>query len=380
MEINITRISDWNHKKKFIDFPHDLYKDNPYYVPELFITQKKLLDERKNPFFKHSKAALFLAWKGGNIVGRIAAIRNNEYIRFASSNLGFFGFFDTVESYDVAEALLNTASDWLRKEGLNGMLGPTNFTTNDVAGLLVEGFDLPPAVMMPYNFAYYVDFLERFGLKPKMDLLAYYVNKETANMKSLDLAQSLEERLVKRSITVRTLKRREFQQELENVKEVYSSAWDKNWGFVPPTVEEFNHLAVGLKTIIDPDLALLAENEEKLIGFALAIPDINLITRNIERGRLFPFGIFKLLAQRKRINRIRVILLGVIEKYRRMGIEGIFYAHIIRNALNKGYTEAEASWILESNILMRRGVESVNMKPVKRYRLYEKSFNNPGTG
>lgn len=372
--MDIIEVKSGRDKKRFIDFPHDLYAGDPNYVPEIYIGQKELLDEKKNPFFQHSTAQLYLALRDGKIVGRIAAIRNNEYNRFANANAGYFGFFETIEDYEVARLLLDTALAWVKKEGLDTVMGPTNFTTNDVAGLLVEGFDRPPVVMMAYNKKYYIDFLERYGFIKQMDMLAYHVTEEQANMKSVRLAGMIEQRLEKKGITVRKVNMKHFRDEILKVREVYKKAWDKNWGFVPPTDAEFDKLAAEMKLIMDPDFALVAEHEGKVVAFALAVPDVNTIIRTIKKGRLFPTGIFKLLFQKKKIKRLRIILLGVLEDYRRMGIEGVFYARIISKGLGKGYNEAEASWILDNNEMMKKGVEGVNMKPYKRYRIYEKKI------
>ncbi len=368
---NIIEVKTGRDKKRFIDFPHDLYEGDPNYVPEIFIGQKDLLDERKNPFFQHSIAQLFLAVRDGKVVGRIAAIRNNNYNEFANTTAGFFGFFDVMKDYEVAKSLLDTATAWVKKEGLNHILGPANFTTNDTAGLLVEGFDRPPVAMMTYNKPYYAEFLERYGFQKQMDMLAYFVAEEDVNFKSVRLAQMIEERLGKRGIVFRTVNMKKFKEEITQVREVYRAAWDENWGFVPPTDAEFDHLAKDMKMVIDPDFALLAEHEGKIVAFALAIPDINVITRTMKKGRLLPFGIFKLLFQKKKIKRIRIILLGVLEAYRKMGIEAVFYARIISKGIEKGFNEAEASWILDNNELMKKGVEGVNMKAYKRYRMYE---------
>lgn len=365
-------------KKQFIDFPHDLYKDDPNYVPQIFLEQKELIDEKKNPFFKHSKATLFLAEKEGKIVGRIAAIRNNNYNEFTNRNVGYFGFFDVIEDYEVAKKLLDTASEWVKNEGLDSILGPTNFSTNDTAGLLIDGFDSPPVIMMTYNKPYFKDFLEKYGFEKSMDMFGYYVHKDTANMKSVKLIGRLEERLARSGIIIRPIKKKDFWKEVKRIEHVYIKAWDKNWGFVPPTPDEFHHLAEGLKMVIDPDLALLAEKDGEIIGFVVGIPDLNIILKNVKRGRLLPFGIFKLLNgllfQKKKIHRMRVMLLGVLEDYRRRGIEGVLYGKVIANALEKGYDSAEASWILENNEMMRKGVEGVNMKPYKTYRIYEKAI------
>ncbi|MBK9015625.1 MAG: hypothetical protein IPM82_17020 [Saprospiraceae bacterium] len=372
--MEIKEVKSWGDKKRFIDFPHQLYEGDPNYVPEIFLGQKELLDDKKNPFFQHSKAQLYLALRNGKIVGRIAAIRNNNYNKFADANAGFFGFFDVIEDYDVAKLLLDTACNWLKNEGLNNVIGPANFSTNDTAGLLVEGFDSPPVVMMTYNKPYYADFLERYNFRKQMDMLAYFGIHETANKKSLELSQKIQDRLANKGITFRNLKMKNFKAELGSVREVYKGAWDSNWGFVPPTDAEFNHMADGMKMVIDPDFAILAEHDGRLVGFALAVPDINTITRTIKRGRLLPFGIFKLLFQKSKIKLIRIILLGVLPEYRRMGIEGVFYANTIAKSAEKGITHGEASWILDSNEMMKKGVESIGMVPYKRYRMYEKAL------
>ena len=375
MDTNIIEVKTRGDKKRFIDFPHELYKGDPNYVPEIYIGQKELLSEKKNPFFRHSKVQLYLAYQGKKIVGRIAAIRNNEYNRFANSNVGFFGLFDVIENYEVAEKLLDTATKWIKNEKLDAILGPTNFSTNDTAGLLVDGFDRPPVIMTTYNKSYYVDFLEKYGFKKQMDMLAYHVTEETVNKKSVRIANMLGERILKKGIRVRKVEMKNFKQEVNTIREIYKGAWDKNWGFFPPTDAEFNHLAEGLKMVIDPDFALIAEHEGKAIAFALAVPDINVIARTIKKGRLLPTGIFKLLFQKKKIKRLRIILLGVLEDYRKMGIEGIFYARIISRGIEKGFNEAEASWILDNNEMMKKGVEGVNMVAYKRYRIYEKKIN-----
>lgn len=374
MAANIIEVNDWKWKKRFIDFPHDLYASDPNYVPEIFLGQKDLLSEKSNPFFQHSKVQLFLALRNDKIVGRIAAIRNGKYIEFYGKNAGFFGFFDVINDYEVAKLLLDIAVNWLKAQGLDTAIGPTNFSTNDTAGLLVEGFDSPPVVMMTYNQAYYAEFLERYGFQKQMDLLAYRADHASVSQKSIDLSEKLKDRLAQRGITIRTVQMKKFKEELAPVREVYKAAWDKNWGFVPPTDAEFDHMADGMKMVIDPEFAVLAEHNGKLVGFALAVPDINTIAINMKRGRLFPFGIFKLLLGKSKIKSLRVILLGILPEYRRMGIEGVFYSHIISRSKVKGFTHGEASWILENNVMMNQALLNIGAKPYKRYRLYEKAL------
>lgn len=373
--MTISEVRDKKDKKQFIDFPHDLYQGDPNYVPELYVAQAEVMNEKKNPFFQHSKATLFLARKNGKVVGRIAAIRNNNYNDYIKANVGFFGFFDVINDYEVAKSLLDTASSWVKKENLDAILGPTNFSTNDTAGLLVNGFDSPPVINMTYNKPYYVDFLERYGFGKKMDLFAYNITDDAVSERSIQVAQKLEERLNKRGITFRNVNLKKFNEEIAGILPVYEEAWDKNWGFVPPTKEEFKHLAEGLKLVVDPKFGIVAEHEGETIGFILGIPDINEILLKIKRGRLLPFGIFKLLLGKSKVKKIRIILLGVMNDYRRMGIEGIFYAKVISRCKANGISSAEASWVLENNEMMNKGLEKINGEIYKTYRIYELPLN-----
>ena len=369
--MEIIAVTSASQEKKFIDFPHALYANDPNYVPELFIGQRELLSKKKNPFFQHSKAQCYLAYDNHKIVGRIAAIYNRNYNEYANRNVGFFGLFDVIDDYQVSKALLDQVVAWCKTEKVTAIVGPTNFTTNDTAGLLVEGYEFSPTVMMVYNKPYYLTHLQQYGFKKTKDLLAYEVTESEVNMKSVKLAGMLQERLARKGITVREANMKKLNEEIAGVRDIYRSAWDKNWGFVPATDAEFDHLAEGLKLIIDPKFVQIAEHDGKMIGFALAIPDINQITKNIKKGRLFPTGIFKLLLGKGKIKKIRIILLGVIEEYRKMGIEGVFYARIISNGLEKGVHTAEASWILEDNEMMNKGLQNINARVTKRYRILE---------
>ena len=369
--MEIVAVTVASQRKKFIDFPHDLYANDPNYVPEIYIGQKELLSPKKNPFFKHSKVQCFLAYQNNKIVGRVAAIYNRNYNEYADRNVGFFGLYDVIDDYEVSKALLDQVVSWCSTEKVTAIVGPTNFTTNDTAGLLVEGYEVPPTVMMVYNKPYYLDHLEKYGFGKSKDLLAYEVTESEVNMKSVKLAGMLQERLGRKGITIRDVNMKRLDEEIIGVRDIYRAAWDKNWGFVPATNEEFDHLAESLKLIIDPQFVQIAEHEGKMIGFALAIPDINQITINIKKGRLLPTGIFKLLLGKKKVKKIRIILLGVIEDYRKMGIEGVFYAKIISNGLAKGVHTAEASWILEDNEMMNKGLQNINARVTKRYRILE---------
>ena len=360
--------------KLFIDFPHGLYKDDPNYVPELFIAQRDLLSPKKHPFHKHSSLQLFLAYDGDKIVGRIAAILNNNHNEFNKTNDGFFGFFDCINDQETADLLFEAAQNWLQEKGVDSIIGPVNFSTNETCGLLIEGFTTPPYAMMTYNEPYYLQLVENAGYKKKTDLLAYEFLDTSYNDRALKLRATLDERLAQKNIRVRQINMKDFKAEADRVREIYNKAWDRNLGFVPMTKEEFDYLANDLKLVLDPAFCLIAEHNGKAIGFGLAIPDINQVLRTIKNGRLLPTGIFKLLLGKSKINSLRIIALGVVEEYRKMGIEGSFYGAFMKRFNEKKMKHAEASWILEDNTMMRLGIENINGKLYKRYRIFEKAI------
>jgi hypothetical protein len=368
--IEIKKVDTSALLKKFIDFPHDLYKNDNNYVPELFISQKALL-EKTSAFYKHSKADLFLAFKDGKIQGRIAAIRNNNHIAFTHKQEGFFGFFDVADDADVANALFDTVKAWMKAEGLTAIQGPANFSTNETCGLLVGKYDSPPVVMMTYNKPYYEKFIEHNGFRKKMDLLAYElpVNKMPPDV--IRLANRVEERLKQKGITIRKLNTKDYNNEVRKVKEIYNAAWDSNWGFVPMTDAEFESMGKEMKMILDPDFALLAEKDGKVVAFSLSIPNINEILIKIPRGRLFPFGLFKILTGLKKVKTIRVIAMGVLQEHRMAGIDLCMYGKTYEAAIKKNIDTAEASWILEDNFMMNSILKKVNGNVYKTYRMYQ---------
>lgn len=370
----VKRVTTKKELQLFIDFPHELYRYDANYVPELFIAQRDMLSWNKHPFHEHSVVQLFLAYRNGNIVGRIAAIRNNNHNEFNKAEDGFFGFFDCINDPEVSNALLDAAERWLKDNGLKTIIGPVNFSTNETCGLLIEGFDSAPVIMMTYNRPYYIELLENAGLREKVTLLAYKIVVADLEDKPYRMMPILKERLARRNITIRKVNLKKFKEEVKMIHEVYNSAWDENLGFVPMTEKEFDYLAKDLKLILDDDFCLVAELDGKAIGFALCVPDMNQVFSTIKRGRLLPTGIFKLLFNRKKINTVRVIALGVLEPYRKMGIEACFYGELIQKSREKGYLYAEASWILEHNDLMNKALLNIKADPYKRYRIYEKAL------
>jgi len=366
----IVPVSNKKELAKFIDFPHDLYKNDPNYVPELFIAQKDLLTT--HPFHKHSQVQPFLAYDGDKVVGRIAAINNTNHNQFNNTNEGFFGYFDCINDAEVSTLLFDTVKKWLQDKKLTKMVGPVNPSTNETCGLLIKGFDRPPMVMMTYNPSYYIDLFEKAGLQKQVDLIAWHWDKYSYNDKSVQLLDKLQDRLKRSEITTRKVNLKKFKEEAAALREVYNTAWDKNMGFFPMTNEEFDYTAKDLKMILDPDFCLLAEQHGKIVGFGVAIPDINQILKTIKRGRLLPTGIFKLLLSKSKIKGIRIMLLGVIDGYRKMGIEAVLYGNIIKEYRRKGLEYAEASWTLEHNDMVNRAIEAIGGDPYKKYRIYEK--------
>lgn len=353
----------------FIKLPWKIYKGDPNWVPPLISQQKATFNKKKHPFFEHSSADFFIARRGKEAVGTIVAILNNRHNEVHHENVGFFGFFETVPDYAVAQALLDRVMDWAREKKLDYIRGPENYSQNEVCGLLVDGFDTPPVIMMAHNPPYYQDYLERYGFTKAMDLWAYCMDKNTPIS---DRVIRVVERIKCRSqVTFRTINKKNLEEEIEKVKYVYNHAWEKNWGFVPLTDHEIDYIAEELKPIIDPDIVFFAEVDGRPVGFSLAVPDINqaLIKLN---GRLFPFGIFKLLYHSRKINRLRVIIMGVIQEYRGKGIDSVFYLETYRRGIAKGYHWGEFSWILENNDPMNTALRNIGAKVYKTYRIYQK--------
>lgn len=371
---NIVAVNDKKQLASFIDFPHDLYKNDSNYVPELFIAQQDMLTPGKHPFHEHSTLQLFLAYERDTIVGRIAAIQNNNHNKINQTTEGHFGFFDCINDQETANLLVDTAAKWLKERNMTSMIGPVNFSTNDICALLIEGFDGPPVAMMPYNAPYYQQLLENTGLAKKVDLRAYKFVAGDYNDRSLKLTEAIRERLKRNNIIIRKINMNDFWNEVVKVREVYNGAWDHNTGFVPATDKEFHYLAKDLKMIVDPDFVYVAEQEGKMVGISLSIPDINQALIKIKRGRLLPFGIFKLLWYKRKIKGLRIMALGVLDGYRKMGIEACLYGLTIKTFQEKKFDYAEASWTLEHNTMVNSAIEQINGKLYRKYRIFEKSI------
>ena len=354
--------------KQFVEFPYRLYRDYPHYVPPLRIAVKELLDREKHPFYKDAEAEFFVAKKDGQIAGRVAAIVDKAHNRFHQENAGFFGFFECIDDQAVADALLQRAKRWVFDRGAKFLRGPVNPSTNYECGVLVEGFDSDPMVMMTYNPEYYPVLLERAGLRKSKDLWAWLSNANTIDIKKID---RVADKAVKgNGVKVRPIDMKNFDADVENVWNIYNSAWERNWGFIPMSKEEFQLQGKEMKQILKPELVLIGEVEGRVVGFALALPDINQALKPAQ-GKLIPTGLIKILYYQRLVKSVRVLALGVVEEYRASGLAAGFYATLVRNARKLGYGDCEMSWILEDNVLMNRSLEVMGAKRYKTYRIYE---------
>ncbi len=362
---------------KFIGFPYNLYRKDSNYVPELRIAQRDILNRKKNPFFQHSEAEYFIAIdEKGEVVGRIAAIINAKYVEHWNENYGFFGFFECIDDQKVADALFNSALNWLKNKGVDGVYGPMNPSTNDQCGTLIDGFDTPPYIMMIHNKDYYQTLTDNYGFTKKIDLLSYHLIRDEVPKKMLDLAKNIEARLAKKYILIRKVNFNDIKTEAQKLRYIYNKAWEKNWGFIPMTEDEFEKMVKELKMVTTPDLVYIVEEKGEPIAFVACLPNINEITIKIRNGRLLPFNIFRLIGFKKRVKSVRVLTLGLIEKYRKTGIDACLYAKCFEGAKKMGYEEAEGSWILENNLMMNRALKNVGAKVYKKYRIYQHNFNN----
>ncbi|MBM4169748.1 MAG: hypothetical protein FJ215_11445 [Ignavibacteria bacterium] len=354
----------------FIKFLWDIYDGNPYWVPPLIMDRKKLMDRTKNPFYKHADTEFFLGTRNGEVVGRIAAIVNHNHNKEHDEHVGFFGFFECIDDQEVASALFDEAMKYLKQKGVTAVRGPANPSVNDEYGLLVEGFDLSPTILMPYNPDYYPRLIEQYGFRKCKDLYSYHLSQKEVYTERLERVTAA---LVERhGITIRSMEMKDFDHDVEIVKQIYNAAWAKNWGAVPMTDEEIDALAKDLKPIVVPELVLFAESRGKTIGFGLSLPDINVALKHNKRGRLLP-GLFRLYVHKKEIDTVRVIVLGVLEEYQASGAAILLFYETARRALKLGYQYGEAGWVLEDNAKMVRAAEFLQGTIVKKYRIYEKS-------
>ncbi len=371
-DLEVREIPHGQSLRDFIDVAWTMNAADPNWVPPLRMNLAGVLDRKKHPFHRHAEVAYFLASRDGRTVGRIAAIHNHRHNEFHGDSVGFFGLFECEDADSTAQALIGAAVDWLRDRGIDTIRGPVNLSTNDELaspGVLIDGFSAPPAVMMTHNPPYYARILERSGLAKARDLVAFWFDDPT-KVPSRG-ARTLDRLLERQDATIRPLDPKNFRRDVDAIKKVYNSAWTRNWGFVPMTDAEFDHLAKEFRFVVDPNLCLIAEVDGEPIGFSLTLPDLNQALRHLPNGRLFPTGLFKLLWHRRRIDSMRVMTLGFKPKYQHAGLGPAFYIRTWQTGVARGIRQGEGSWILEDNHEMIRPLERMGGRIYKRYRVFE---------
>ncbi|MEJ2011255.1 MAG: hypothetical protein P8X64_03400 [Anaerolineales bacterium] len=377
-ELEITTVESPAELLEFISLPWKVYQGNRYWVPPLISERQEFLDPNRNAFFEHAHARYFIARRAGESVGTIAAFTNDAYNQFQGVNLGFFGFFEVLPDPEAAGALLKAAEGWIHDSGHDAMLGPAQFSTNDESFLLIDGFDDPPRALMTYNPPYYKNYIEAAGLTKAMDVWAYSISVpdfiKNVPEKLVRVAEKVRERF---GLHIRPIRMSEFDVEVERFKKVYNSSWEKNWGFVPMTDAEIDHLAASLKPIIDPNLVLMVEVDGEVVGSSLSIPDLNqaLLPAYPRPGKpelLTMAQLFWNWKIRRKVEWLRVVALGVLPQYRAKGVDALMYLETAKRAAPKGYKWAEMSWILETNEMMNRSIRMLGGEIYKTYRMYEK--------
>jgi GNAT superfamily N-acetyltransferase len=377
-ELTVTAADSPRDRRRFIQFAFERYRDDPLWVPPLRHLQGRLLG-RKTAFFAHAAMRLFLARRGERDVGRIAAIHNPRHNAQHGDKVGFFGFFECdAGDAQAAAALLRAAQAWLAQRGLDQMRGPVNPSMNAECGLLVDGFDSPPMALMPYNPPDYASLLEAAGLARCKDLYAYLIERGKVDVgteehtRMVRAAEVLHRRYP--SVSIRSIQMGNFQQEVLRLTEVFEQARRNNWGYVPLTQAELLEMACELRQVIDPELVLVAEVDGQPAGACMAIPNLN-GGLAAARGRLWPLGFLRFWRAMRRVRQLRIFGIATLEAYRHMGLTAMMMLEIILRGISKGYLTAEASWVLEDNVMSNRTIQNLLAPRLyKTYRIYEKAI------
>lgn len=354
--------------RRFVEVPFEFYARDLHWVPPLRRDELRRFSPKHNAFLQHAGVTTWLAVENGRVRGRIAAIEDRLYEQYHGERVAWFGFFEA-DGERTAVALLDAVERWAAARGLPVVRGPVNPSLNESGGLLIDGFDSDPYALMPYNPPAYAAFIEAAGYRKAKDLLAWAIEvKPTIGERIQRLAAHVARR---QRVVVRPVNLKAFDAELSTMQSIYRAAWEKNWGFVPPTDAEIRQLAIELKPILDPELLLFAEIDGKAVACAVAIPDVNQVLKRM-RGRLLPFGLLHFLNRRRIVTRLRLLLLGVVPEYRNRGLYPLLVAEMHRRALARGYRAAELSWTLEDNDEINAGIEAAGGRVYKTYRIYEK--------
>jgi GNAT superfamily N-acetyltransferase len=371
----IRRVESAGELSRFIELPYRLHRRDRTWVPPFKSEVRKLLDRRANPFFQHAEAEYFLAERDGQVVGRIAAIHNRLHNEIHEDRVGFFGFFECINDFTVAAPLLDAAAAWLRLRGLDTIRGPMSFSVNDECGLLISGFDAPNTLMMPHNPPYYLPLIETAGFTKARDLICLQGGSHVAPISAPERTVRAVELILKRyGLRIRMLNMKRFNEEVELVKQLYNACWEKNWGFVPMTDAEIDHLAASFKPVVIPELVPFVEREDGTpVGFGLALPDLNQALVNNRSGAMFPAALTMLWKlRRKQITRARILLLGILPEWRGKGIDAALYHWIWTRAGERNMGWGEAGWLLEENHAIIQGLAKAGFAPYKTYRVLDR--------
>jgi GNAT superfamily N-acetyltransferase len=373
MSIQIIPVETKKQTDAFLQVPYDLYGDDPHYVFPLLGEMRNFLDKGRNPFYRHAEARLWLAEKGGRVVGRIGACVDQYNNEHHDEKVGFFGFYEVIDDAEIARLLLQTAAGWIAGQGMDTMRGPGCFTSNhDWYGLQVAGRFDRPVLGMPYNKRYYEGQFADFGLTGAKDLVAWWL--ETGGQFPEKMVRVIERILDKPGLTVRPMNMKRFEEDAALIRELYNACWSENWGFIPLDDEDFKHMAKDMKSMVNPELLLIAEMEGKPVGFALSVPDFNQALQPI-RGKLLPFGWLKFLLGKRKIDAARTLLMGVLPEYRKMGLDMAMVYRTMTAAFKDGITKGECSWVLADNEPMNRIMEGYGADCYKTYRVFEKKLS-----
>jgi hypothetical protein len=362
---------------EFVRFPNQLFADDPAYVAPLEMEVRDRLNPKKNPFFEHAEGALFVARRDGRVVGRCSAQIDREHLRIHRDDAGFFGFFDTVDDQEVATALLRAAEAWLVERGMKLARGPYSLSINEEMGCLVEGFQHPPVLMMPHARPYQSALIEGAGYAKAKDVLAWRYEVEQPPERAKRAWAEID---AMPEVTFRSVEKKRMQEEVEILVDIFNDAWQHNWGFVPATAAEVRKMAEDMKLLLDEDLAFFATVDGREVACCVCLPNLNEAARDL-RGKLFPFGVFKLLYRLKvkQPRSARLVLLGIRGELRgkkRYGaLSTAVYAELARRGIEKGYEWAELGWTLEDNHPINLGIKAMRGKVYKRYRVYERPLN-----
>ncbi len=368
--IKVIPVRDEKQLQLFVEFPYRLYKNSRYWVPPLRKDVYGMFDKKKYPFWEHAEREMFIVYRNKEVVGRVCAIIDYNFIEFWNEKTGYFGFFECENDTEAAIALYEAVRTFQKDKGMTKFVGPFNPSTNEEVGFLLEGYFLEPMIMMTYTFDYYHELAAAAGLTKAKDLYAFYIEAKHAPFERLERMCSIIRQRV-RDLKVRPVNIDDFSNEVKKIKEVYNDAWSRNWGFVPMTDSEFNHISKTLKDLIVPELVIIVEIDNVPVGVSLTVPNYNFILKKLN-GRLNLLGMLKFLYYKNKIKEARLMIMGVKKEYQRLGLEALMILETLKAGAKLGYNSGELSWTLEDNHTVNNTILKMGGNIYKKYRIYQK--------